>query len=143
MNRRTSSPSAANCARSTAPTNVGIVYNLHHGHDHVDRLPAALALMKPHLLCLNLNGMTRDGDKIGKKIIPLGSGELDLGLLKIIRDSGYRGPIGILGHTQNDVEEQLRDNLDGLDWLVAATRWQACLEPKPQFRTERRASGPA
>jgi quinoprotein glucose dehydrogenase len=115
-------------------TNVGIVYNLHHGHDHVDRLPAALALMKPYLLCVNLNGMTRNGDKIGKKIIPLGSGELDLSLLKIIRDSGYRGPIGILGHTMNDAEEQLRDNLDGLDWLVPQLDGQPP-GPKPQFRT--------
>jgi quinoprotein glucose dehydrogenase len=115
-------------------TNVGIVYNLHHGHDHVDRLPAALALMKPYLLCLNLNGMTRDGDKIGRKILPLGAGELDLGLLRIIRDSGYRGPIGILGHTQNDAEEQLRDNLDGLDWLLPQLDGQPA-GPKPQFRT--------
>jgi len=115
-------------------TNVGIVYNLHHGHDHVDRLPAALALMKPHLLCLNLNGMTRDGERLGKKILPLGSGELDLGLLKIIRDSGYRGPIGILGHTMNDAEEQLRDNLDGLDWLVPQLDGNPP-GPKPQPRT--------
>jgi quinoprotein glucose dehydrogenase len=120
-------------------TNVGIIYNLHHGHDHVDRLPAALAAMKPFLLCVNLNGMTRDGDKIGKKIIPLGSSELDLGLLKIIRDSGYRGPIGILGHTQNDAEEQLRDNLDGLDWLLPQLDGKPA-GPKPQFRTLRRAS---
>jgi hypothetical protein len=48
-------------------SNVGIIYNLHHGQDHVDRQPAALALMKPYLLCLNLNGMTRDGDKLGRK----------------------------------------------------------------------------
>ena len=29
-----------------------------------------------------------------------------------------RGPIGILGHTMDDAEERLKDNLDGLDWLV-------------------------
>jgi quinoprotein glucose dehydrogenase len=115
-------------------TNVGIVYNLHHGHDHVDRLPQALAAMKPYLLCVNLNGMTRDGEKLGKKILPLGSGELDLGLLKVIRDSGYRGPIGILGHTQNDAEDQLRDNLDGLDWLLPQLDGQPA-GPKPNYRT--------
>jgi quinoprotein glucose dehydrogenase len=124
-------------------TNVGIVYNLHHGHDHVDRLPAALAAMKPYLLCLNLNGMTRNGDKVGKKILPLGAGELDPGLLKIIRDSGYRGPLGILGHTMNDAEEQLRDNLDGLDWLVPQLDGKPP-GPKPQFRTLKAAGpGPA
>ncbi|MEO6034631.1 MAG: PQQ-binding-like beta-propeller repeat protein [Verrucomicrobiota bacterium] len=99
-------------------TNVGIVYNLHHGHDHVDRLPALLQQMKPYLLALNLNGMTKNGDQLGKKILPLGQGELDLSLLRMIRDSGWRGPIGLLNHTDEDAEARLRDNLDGLDWLV-------------------------
>ena len=74
--------------------------------------------MKPYLVALNLNGMDPGGDKVGRKILPLGQGEHDLDLLRIIRDSGYRGPIGILGHTQDDAEERLRDNLDGLDWLL-------------------------
>ncbi len=115
-------------------TNIGIIYNQHHGHDHVDRFAAALAAMKPHLLCLNLNGMTRDGEKRGQKILPLGSGELDLALLKLIRDSGYRGPIGIIGHTSDDVEQRLRDNLDGLDWLLPQFDGQPA-GPKPKYRT--------
>ena len=56
--------------------------------EHVDRLPQLLEKMKPHLLALNLNGMTKGGPKI----MPLGQGERDLELLKIIRDSGWRGP---------------------------------------------------
>jgi len=99
-------------------TNVGIVYNQHHGHDHVARFRELLAQMKPYLMALNLNGMTRDGDKVGKKIVPLGQGELDAELLVIIRESGWRGPIGILNHTDEDAEGRLRDNLDGLDWLL-------------------------
>lgn len=99
-------------------TNVGIIYNLHHGHDHLERFPGLLAKMKPHLLVLNLNGMTRDGDKKGRKILPLGQGDLDLQILKTIHDSGWRGPVGILNHTDEDAEARLRDNLDGLDWLV-------------------------
>jgi sugar phosphate isomerase/epimerase len=98
-------------------TNVGIVYNLHHGHAHVDRFAELLAKMKPYLLALNLNGMTKDGDKVGKKILPIGEGELDEPLLKAIRDSGYAGPIGILNHTDEDAETRLRANLDGLDRL--------------------------
>ena len=74
--------------------------------------------MLPHLVCLNLNGMMPDGERRGQKILPLGQGDLDLRLLKTIAASGYRGPIGILGHTQDDAEERLQDNLDGLDWLV-------------------------
>jgi putative heme-binding domain-containing protein len=99
-------------------TNLGIVYNLHHGHDHLDRFSQLLAKMMPYLLALNLNGMDPGGDRVGRKILPLGQGSLDLTILKTIRDSGYQGPIGILGHTQDDAEDRLRDNLDGLDWLV-------------------------
>ncbi len=98
-------------------TNVGLVYNLHHGHEHLDRFPALLAKMKPHLLALNLNGMTRGGDKAGNKIMVLGTGDLDLQLLRTIRDSGWHGLVGILNHTGEDAEVRLRQNLDGLEKL--------------------------
>jgi len=116
--------------------NVGIIYNLHHGHDHLERFPTLLAKMKPYLLVLNLNGMTRDGDKKGKKILPLGQGDLDLQLLKTIRDSDWRGPIGILNHTDEDAEARLRDNLDGLEWLVAQLDGKPA-DPKPTPRSWR------
>lgn len=99
--------------------NIGIVYNLHHAHDQLDRFKENLALMKPHLLAINLNGMVENGDKTGRKIIPVGQGTRDLELLKIIQQSGWRGPIGILNHTDEDAEERLRDNIEGLEWLVA------------------------
>ncbi len=98
--------------------NVGIVYNQHHGHAHVERFAELLQKMKPRLLALNLNGMDRDGEAKGEKIVPLGAGELDLELLRVIVASGYDGPIGILNHTELDAEARLLDNLDGLDWLV-------------------------
>lgn len=101
-----------------AMPNVGIVYNQHHGHDHLDRFESLLARMKQHLLCLNLNGMTAGGDKAGKKILVIGQGELDRTLLKTVRDSGYRGLIGILNHTDLDAEQRLKENLDGLERLV-------------------------
>ncbi len=105
--------------RSRGVLNVGIIYNLHHGHAHLDRFAELLQNMKPHLLALNLNGMTRDGERKGKQILPLGKGDLDLTLLKIIRDSGWRGPIGLLNHTDEDAEVRLRENLEGLDRLAA------------------------
>jgi sugar phosphate isomerase/epimerase len=114
--------------------NVGIVYNLHHGHAHLDRFPELLKKMLPHLYVLNLNGMIVRGDEDGRKILPLGAGVLDLWLLKTIRDSGYQGPIGILGHTSDDAEERLRDNLDGLDWLLPQLNGEKP-GPKPQYRT--------
>jgi putative heme-binding domain-containing protein len=62
-------------------------------------------------------------------------------LLKVLRDSGYAGPIGILNHTNEDAEARLQDNLDGLDWLLrqldgqAAAplpKWRSWTPPKPQ-----------
>ncbi len=113
---------------------VGVVYNLHHGHSHLDGFAPSLARMKPYLLCLNLNGMTRDGEAGSRKILPLGAGELDVALLGAICDSGYQGPIGIIGHTQDDVELRLQDNLDGLAWLLPQLLGEPA-GPKPRFRT--------
>ena len=114
--------------------NVGVVYNLHHGHDHLDRFPQLLATMKPHLLALNLNGMTRQGDRVGKKILPLGQGDLDAALLKTIAESGWHGLVGILNHTDEDAEARLQDNLEGLDWLVLQARGKKAAQ-KPQPRS--------
>jgi hypothetical protein len=42
--------------------------------------------------------------------------------------------VGIIGHTQDDAEERLRDNLDGLDWLVSQLDGKPA-GPKPRPRT--------
>jgi sugar phosphate isomerase/epimerase len=95
--------------------NVGLVYNFHHSHEHFDRLPGLLEWMEPHLLAVNLNGMTPGAEKI----LPLGSGERDREMLEMIRESGYSGPIGILDHRNElDAEESLKENLEGLAKLV-------------------------
>lgn len=113
---------------------VGLVYNLHHGHAHMPRFEDLLARMRPHLLALNINGMTADGDQKGRKILPVGAGELDLELLRIIERSGYRGPIGILNHTDLDAEARLADNLAGLEWLVRRLHGDASA-PRPALRS--------
>lgn len=113
---------------------VGIVYNQHHGHAHVEHFAELLQRMLPRLLALNLNGMAPRGDEIGKKILPIGAGELDLQLLRTIRDSGYRGPIGILNHTELDARARLADNLAGLQWLVRQLNGQDA-GPRPAMQT--------
>ncbi|MGC3969528.1 MAG: TIM barrel protein [Pirellulales bacterium] len=115
--------------------NVGIVYNQHHGHAHVERFAEILQKTLPHLLCVNLNGMEPAGDQRGQKIMQLGQGSLDLQLLKILAESGYRGPVGILGHTQDDAEARLQDNLDGLDWLTLQLDGKPPVAEKPKPRT--------
>lgn len=98
--------------------NVGVVYNLHHAHHEIDRIEQTLESLLPHLLAMNLNGMRRDGDRLGFKIMPIGAGELDQKIVKAILSSGYDGPIGILNHTQNDAEARLADNLSGLQYVL-------------------------
>jgi azurin len=120
--------------KNHAADNIGIIYNLHHGHSHLDRLPKAIEAMKPHLLCLNLNGMDIDGEAKGRKILPLGVGTEDVKVLRIVRASGYSGPIGILNHTNEDAEGRLLDNLDGLKWLVPQLD-DAKPGDKPKYRT--------
>ncbi len=114
--------------------NVGIVYNLHHGHSHLDRLPAAIEAMKPWLLCFNLNGMDVAGDENGRKILPLGVGTEDVKVLRQLRASGYSGPVGLLNHTDEDAEGRLLDNLDGLAWLLPQLDDNPPAE-KPTYRT--------
>ena len=114
--------------------NVGIVYNLHHGHEHLERFEELLQTMLPYLDALNLNGMVAAGDQAGKKILPLGAGNLDLELLSLIQNSGYTGPIGILNHTQEDAEKRLQDNLNGLAWLKEQLSGKPASK-KPEYKT--------
>lgn len=112
--------------------NVGIVYNLHHAHDELDRLPEVLELLAPHLLVLNVNGMQTAGDQVGKKILVIGEGDRDVEVFRAIQNSKYRGPIGILNHTDNDARTQLQANLAGLTKLtskLASGESSSSLEP--------------
>lgn len=104
---------------------VGIVYNLHHGHGHINDFPEVLALMKPYLLCLNLNGMN---DNASPKILPIGSGQHERAMMEAIRRSGYSGPIGILDHRgDTDAEESLRQNLEGMKKVLKEMGDEAAL----------------
>ncbi len=102
---------------------VGIVYNFHHGHGHIDDFAASLNRMQPFLLCLNLNGMADAEDVRAhpkrNKILPIGAGRHEQRMIRIVRESGYQGPIGILDHrAEVDAEESLRQNLMGLRKLL-------------------------
>lgn len=106
--------------RQRGHDHVGIVYNWHHGHGHIRDWSTSLELMKPFLLCLNLNGMNTGAKP---KILPLGKGQHDLAMLGTLMMSGYDGPVGIIDHrTELDSEVALRSNLEGLSTLVERLR---------------------
>ncbi len=95
---------------------VGIVYNFHHGHDHMHDFEKSLAMMKPYLLCINLNGMN---DGANPKILPLGKGRHEQAMMQVILSSGYNGPIAILDHRGNvDAVKCLSENLGGMKSLL-------------------------
>ena len=99
---------------SIGSENIRIVYNFHHGHHQVEQFEALFSQMLPYLSAININGMKVEGPKI----ITLGEGDRELEMLKIIKDSEFTGPIGILGHTEGeDIRVVLERNLKGLDKL--------------------------
>ena len=105
---------------------VGLVYNFHHGHDHIDRFANALKTMKPYLHCLNLNGMNAGAQP---KILPIGDGKFETQMMKTVQASGYTGPIGILDHrSDTDTEIALRANLKGMKKVLAEIGDQRALK---------------
>jgi hypothetical protein len=84
---------------------------------------------------VNLNGMVPNGEKTGQKIVPIGFGERDQDVLRLLAQSKYTGPIGILGHTQDDAADRLQDNLDGLAWLLPQLEGKPP-GPRPNLRTK-------
>lgn len=100
----------------------GLVYQQHHGHAHRERFAELLDLMRDQLLALGINGMLPGTDGRDGKVYPYGRGPRDVALARIIATSGWCGPVSILGHTMDDVADRLRDNLEGLEWVVERLR---------------------
>ncbi len=101
---------------TAGPERLGMVYNFHHAHGQIDRFADLLPKMLPHLRAVVLNGMRPEGPKI----LPLGAGSHERRMIQQLIDSGYRGPLGLLGHVEDaDVAEVLRRNHDGLREIAA------------------------
>lgn len=103
---------------------VGLVYNFHHSHPRISHFETDLKKMKPYLLCVNLNGMadpaTADVSKNENRTKPIGSGDHERNMIAELIAQEYKGAIGILGHVATrDVEEVLRENLEGLEKILA------------------------
>lgn len=103
-------------------TNVGIVYQQHHGHHHMHRWDELFPRMAPYLYTLGINGMVPGQHWGGSKIHPYGRGPSDVDLLRVVAESEWDGLVTILCHTMDDAQERLLDNLDGLEWALAQLR---------------------
>lgn len=94
---------------------IGMVYNFHHARHQVDSFPELLKIMIPYLSTVNINGMKEDGPMI----LPIGEGDHELEMLEHLKNSGFNGTIGILGHIEDqDAKQVLQRNIEGLKTLL-------------------------
>ncbi|WP_207423573.1 sugar phosphate isomerase/epimerase family protein [Desertivirga brevis] len=98
--------------------NIGIVYNFHHAEEQVERFPEFFPKIKPYLYAVNLMGLkgTRPA-----KVLTVGEGDQEAKMMKLVKDSGYKGPIGIINEeTHPDAEVGLKMNMDGVAKVAEA-----------------------
>ena len=104
---------------------LGIVLNFHHAHPFVDQFEALIKQAQPYLFLVNTNGMrvktNADGKQVGDpKILPLGQGNHEVDMLRVVKESGYAGPIGVIDHMkQVDPEMNLQNNLEALKMILS------------------------
>ena len=96
--------------------NISIVYNFHHAHNDAEKYRKNFELLMPYLSFVNLNGVKKDGPKI----LDIGKGDFEYDMIKYLKEKGYGGPWGILGHVKTeDVKVVLERNIKGLKLLNA------------------------
>lgn len=96
--------------------NIGIVYNFHHAEDDITRFPTFFPKILPHLMAVNLMGL-KSGNPV--KVVPIGQGDSEAEMIRIVRDSAYRGPVGIINEdTAPDAEVGLTMNIAGLKGIL-------------------------
>jgi hypothetical protein len=57
----------------------------------------------------------------GNLIYP-SQGDRELEMMRIIQDSGWKGPVGLIAEKGGDAAVTLRNYMIGLDWLAAELR---------------------
>jgi sugar phosphate isomerase/epimerase len=91
---------------------VGMVYNFSHGHGDIADFPAIWKRIEHYVVAVNVSGMVTS-----ERLIPPSQGDKELDMLRTIRESRWRGPIGVIAEQGGDAEVTLRNDLRGLDWL--------------------------
>lgn len=106
--------------------NIGIVYNFHHAEEHIERFPQFFPKILPHLMALNLSGLKK-GNPV--KVVPIGQGDAEQEMIRIVWESKYKGPIGIINEdTAPDAEVGLTMNMEGLKQVLQSIGDAAALQ---------------
>ena len=77
---------------------VGIAYNFHHAHSHMERFGEVFERINPYLIAINVNGMRAEGPMI----VSVGEGNREEEMIRLIHQSDYSGPVGILDHERKE-----------------------------------------
>ncbi|MES2572673.1 MAG: TIM barrel protein, partial [Verrucomicrobiota bacterium] len=109
---------------------VGMVYNFSHGHHDIADFPAIWKRIHPYVVAVNVTGMVEDGET---KLMPPSQGKFELGMLRVILQSGWRGPIGLIAEQGGDAEVTLGNYLRGLEWLKKELTQAGSGGPRPDF----------
>lgn len=107
---------------------VGMVYNFSHGHADMADFPAIWKRMQPYVVTVNVTGMVPDG-----KLIPPSQGDHELDMMRVIEQSGWRGPVGLIAEQGGDAEVTLGNNLRGLAWLKKELAQPGSGGERPKF----------
>lgn len=97
--------------RKIGVTDVGIVYNITHSRatsefkDDADAFPQLWSRIKPYVVAINTEHWRTPFRTIG--------------MMRVIQDSGWTGPVGMFTVGYGDAEFVLRNALYGLEWSVA------------------------
>jgi hypothetical protein len=106
--------------------NVGIVYNFNHAEEQVDRFPVFFPKLLPHLIALNIAGLKKGPPG---KVVPVGQGDSEEKMIRIIAESDYKGTIGVINEeTDPDAEVGLKINVDGLKNILKSLGYTVVLQ---------------
>lgn len=92
--------------------NIGMVYNFHHAQTQHQRFSEFFPKIVPYLFAVNLAGLKRSDNE---NFYPIGKGDVEEEMIRVVIQSKYIGPIGILNHdTNRDAKLGLETEMKGL-----------------------------
>lgn len=96
--------------------NIGIVYNFSHSETQIQRFPEFYPKILPYLYAINLTGL-KGG--YPAEVVPIGDGNIEEKMMRIIQTSSYHGPIGIINEDfSEDAADGLKLNMKGLKAIL-------------------------
>lgn len=96
--------------------NIGIVYNFSHAERQANRFAEFYPKILPHLYAINITGL--EGGHPAK-VVPVGKGNLEENMMRLILESSYKGPIGIINEDfAADAKDGLEMNMVGIQEIL-------------------------